>query len=1057
MVVESSASSRFLLVAAAAFALFAAAGCDPTPVGPPGTTCSSTLPCEDGLTCVDGTCSAGCVADGCERGFCNEATGACVECRTTEDCSAGQVCSESNTCSLVIAACSDDSDCDRGFCDVAVGSCVDCRTDTDCGPGEGCDELTRSCVRQTGCDSDVDCTTPTAVCDLTENVCVECVADDDCTSGSCDAITNTCIARCDDGDETEPNDGAQAAALASGEEHAGRICAGDVDEFVFAAEGTIDATLVTDAGLTLTLLNSAGTTLASDDGSVSFADAPVGNYRLRIQGAAGVEADYALNLTITPPSVCIELDNETNNTPATAQLLPTTGSLRSGTICGADVDLWSFATTAGDDVTVTLAAGDGEGVPTFTLENASGSVLANGTAATPATIDNAVGGTVFVRVRATGGDIGYSVRATTSAAPPVCSQTDAEPNDTADAAIAISSGAQRTGQICGADVDQYRFTANALDDVALTVTGSNISLRILNSAGGVVAEGTGTLNAADLAAGNYRVEVRGVLSSTEAAYGFTLTVTPEPAADPCLEGGLEPDSATAPRTLPTDGSIASGRICASDTDFFRFTVAATRTVSISTQFTDANGDLDIRLRDGTGTQVTTSTGTSDEELIVRSLAAGSYTVEVFGFSGAINTYTIAVTAAAGVCVDDALEPNDAVGRAPPISGRVVNAVRCPTNDDFFAIALETGDTLDARLGGAGLTMSLLSTSGTLLQADAADGANRRLQVSSLAAGRYVIRVTGSGVNETSYTLTPTIIPSTTRCIDDGAEANDTNATPFTIDTTFLADGSYDLTGLTLCPGDTDVFAVDVAAGRTVRVDLAHVTTFDLDVEALEQRGTSGLFRSLASAIGLDGTLDVVAGNINAATRLLLRVGEFDAPDEGVAYVLGVELGDIVDNGSCINDRFDTWTSTATSGLRTHNNNGRTDPTVDTVIVAPTSLSPPETLPSMQICAGTDNSSSTDDDLDVYAVVLTAGQRLSATVTYAHRLGGDIDIRAFGPDNTNAPADSDSQVDLLSCTSCAGFSGTETFSFTATVSGTHFIEVFGFNDSVNSYQIATTVE
>lgn len=1056
MVVGSSAFSRSLLFVAATLTLLVATACDPTPVGPPGTTCSSSEPCADGLTCVDGTCTAGCVAEGCERGFCDEASGACVECRTTEDCGAGQVCSESNICSLVIAGCSDDSDCDRGFCDTVAGSCVDCRSDDDCGPGQGCDELTRSCVRETGCDSDVDCTAPTAVCDLSESVCVECVADDDCTSGSCDDVTNTCIASCVDGDETEPNDGAQAAPLSSGAEHAGRICSGDVDEFVFAAEGTIDVALVTEAGLTLTLLNSAGTTLASNDGSISFPNAPVGNYRLRVQASADVEADYVLNLTVTPPSVCIELDNETNNTTATAQPLPTTGSLRSGTICGSDIDLWSFSTAAGDDVTVTLAAGDGEGVATFTLENGSGTVLANGTATEPAVIDNAAGGTVFVRVRATGGDIGYSVRATTSAAPPVCAQTDAEPNDSADTAIAVAGGAARTGQICANDVDQYRFTANALDDVALTVTGSNVSVRILNSAGGVVAEGTSTLSAANLAAGNYRIEVRGVLSSTEAAYSFTLTITPEPAADPCLEAGLEPDSSSSPRTLASDGSIASGRICAADTDFFRFTLAATTTVSISTRFIDNNGDLDIRLRDSGGVIVTSSTGTSDEELIVRSLTAGSYTVEVFGFSGAVNTYTIAVTAAAATCVDDALEPNDSVGRAPPVSGRVVNAVRCPTNDDFFAVTLESGDTLDARLVGAGLTMSLLSTSGTVLQADAADGANRRLQVSSLAAGRYVIRVTGSGINGVSYTLTPTIVPTLNRCIDDGAEPNDTNTTPFVVDTTFFADGSYDLSSLTMCPADTDVFAIDVAAGRSVRVDLAHLTEFDIDIEVLEQRGTSGLFRTLATATAVDGSLDVVAGTVNAPTRLVLRLREFGGPAEGIAYGLGLEVGDIVDDGSCVNDRFDSWTGTSSLGVRTHNNNGRTDPTFDRVVISPTSLSPPETLASMQICAG-DPDLTTDDDIDIYAVVLTAGQRLSATVTYTHSTDGDIDMRAFGPDNSNSPADSDSQVDLLSCTSCTGTTGTETFSFTATVSGTHFIEVFGFEGSENSYQIATTVQ
>lgn len=124
----------------------------------------------------------------------------------------------------------------------------------------------------------------------------------------------------------------------------------------------------------------------------------------------------------------------------------------------------------------------------------------------------------------------------------------------------------------------------------------------------------------------------------------------EPAADPCLEGGIEPDSASRPRSLTTDGSIASGRICASDTDFFRFSVATTTTVSISARFSHTAGDLDIRLRESGGVLVASSAGITDEELIVRALSAGTYTVEVFGFSGAVNTYTIA---ADQVCSDDA--------------------------------------------------------------------------------------------------------------------------------------------------------------------------------------------------------------------------------------------------------------------------------------------------------------------------------------------------------------------------------------------------------------------
>ncbi|HEY1098809.1 MAG TPA: PPC domain-containing protein, partial [Myxococcota bacterium] len=704
-----------------------------------------------------------------------------------------------------------DSDCARGFCDTGSGACVGCRGDDDCGADQGCDVLSRECVAQTGCDADADCLAPTPVCNIDRAICVECLANDDCSTGRCDVPSSTCIAGCADTDGTEPNDGDNAATIVAGGEHSGRICAGDVDEFVFEAEGAIEASINVDGGvLALTLLNSAGTALATSQGTVGIGGLPTGTYRLRVAGAASTEADYVLRLTVTPPEGCVELDSEPNNSVATASELPTTGVLRSGTICGDDIDLWSFDVDAGDDVTVTLVGGEGAGTATVVLESTSGAVLANGTTTAPARIDGAAAGTVIARVRSSGGDVGYSLRVTTSSAPPACAQTDAEPNDTAAQAIALVPGTAATGQICADDVDQYRFAANALDDLAVNITGSNVRVRVLNGGGSVVAEGTSSFTASDLAAGTYRIEVRGALATTETGYAVTVVLTAEPAADVCAEGGLEPDSATNARAIAIDGTVSSGRICAGDTDYFTFTLTETRTVTISTRFTDDDGDIDMRLKRGTET-VQTAAGVGDEELITRSLTAGTYVVEVYGFQQAANTFTIAVTAAVANCTDDAFEPNDTTVRAAPISGRAISGTRCPGNDDFFALRLESGDSLDARLVGTGLTMSLLSSTGTVLQSDAADGSNRRLQVSSLAAGRYFVRLTGSATASATYTLTPTIVPSPSRCIDDGAEVNNTSANAYVVDAGLFADGSYDLSALTMCSSNPDFFALDIPA------------------------------------------------------------------------------------------------------------------------------------------------------------------------------------------------------------------------------------------------------
>lgn len=1048
--------ARVLTATLAFVGLLGGQACSPTEVGPPTPgPCSLSEPCTDGLVCADGACVEPCSADSCgAAGFCDENTGTCVQCRDNTDCPDGQVCNAfTRECTSDVAGCTGDDDCDRGFCDTARGACVDCLDDDDCGEGQVCDTLTRSCITQQGCTSDFNCSGATPVCETNTAVCVQCFADVHCASGTCDTISRTCLAACVDDDGTEPNaagEGGQPGPIASGGEHNGSICPGDVDEFTFTGEGRIEASLVVDGGrLTLTLLNTQGTVLASGATSVTVPSAPAGTFRLRVQGQdADVQSAYQLRLAVTPPVVCTELDVEPNDVVNQALALPTNGSLRSGTICNGGVDLWTFNTGAGDGVSVTLVRGTGTGTPTFSVENSGGNVLASGTGDIPAEVASAPGGALIVRVRANGGDVDYSLRATTTAAPPQCVQQDAEPNDAAGQAIALVPATTVNGQICAADIDQWRFTAAALDDVTVALTGSNVRARVFDAGGAVVGEGTSTFTIADVDAGNYRIEVRGALSTTETAYTLRATLTPEPAPDPCTEGGLEPDSSAAPRAIATDGSVAAGRICASDTDFFRFNVVGTRTVSISVRFVGDDGDIDIRLKDAGGVTVTTSAGVADEELIVRSLAAGSYTVEVFGFSGALNTYTVAVTAA-GDCTEDAFEPNNTPARATPVGPAALSATRCASNDDVYAVRLESGDTLNATLVGSGLTMALLNKTGTVLQGDAADGNNRRLQVASLPADTYLIRVTGSGINGVDYTLTPTITTSTARCVDDGAEVNNSTDTAFALDAAILADGSYDLSKLVMCDAllNTDHFAIDIPANRSFRIALNHATASDLDVEVFELRGTSGLTRSLARGVSTS-TLDVVEGQVNAATRLFIKVTEFGTmPSAGLPYSIGLELEEPPTTG-CVDDRFDTWTSTSSTQVRTHKNDAITDPNFsDATIIAPTPLSPPETLPSLQVCA---------NNSDFYSLSLTQGQAFQVDVTYTHRSGGDIDLRVFGPDNSVSPADSDTQVDLLSCSTCSGVSGSERFTGTAPVTGTYFIEVFGFLSGTNAYDVAVTL-
>jgi hypothetical protein len=73
-------------------------------------------------------------------------------------------------------------------------------------------------------------------------------------------------------------------------------------------------------------------------------------------------------------------------------------------------------------------------------------------------------------------------------------------------------------------------------------------------------------------------------------------------------------------------------------------VAAGGSLDARTTFSHAAGDLDLELLSPTGTRVAISNGTSDSEHVSASgLAAGTYVVRVFGYSGAAGAYGLDVT------------------------------------------------------------------------------------------------------------------------------------------------------------------------------------------------------------------------------------------------------------------------------------------------------------------------------------------------------------------------------------------------------------------------------
>lgn len=895
------------------------------------------------------------------------------------ECTIEEGCAGGRVCQdgACVEPCSEGS-CRDGQCDLDSGRCVECLDESDCPDGFVCNGFTDRCtVAGMGCSGDDECAG--LRCDTIKGTCVQCLSDGDCgLSALCDLLTGSC---------------------------------------------TVEQTCV-------------------NDGDCSFGVChPDKRTCVECFNPAHCPSGVCDDLSSTCVAGCTDDDATEPNVGGDAVALAD-GGAHQGAICPGDED--EFVVHASGTLTATLAA-DAGATLALRIESAAGSSIASGAPVggnLVARADGLAEADYRVVVLGSGADgAGAYLLTVDVTAAEGCTELDAEPNDADAQAVSITPGVSHAGTICPGDVDQVRFAAAALDDVSVTVTGTGVSARLVRASDGTTVASGLTINAADVAAGGYRVVVQGSSGSSQGSYTVIVRLTPEPVPDPCDEAGLEPDDAAA-RPLALDGTPSAGRVCASDTDYFTFTLAFATTVTITARFIDDDGDLDLRLVDAAGATIDSAASVTDNEVIVEALAAGTYGVRIYGWSGATNTYTMEATLQ-GCTPDDAYEDNNSWTRATPIGTAAVSAARCPGDDDYYAVRLGSGDALDATLTGSGATLSLVSSStGALLVSDAASGGNRRLQASGLAPGRYALRVTGTGSARVAYTLTAGVTSSAS-CIDDGAAPNDSAATAFALDDTGLLDGSYQVGSLVTCSvADADWFRLALPGGKQVTVQLAFDASDDVDIEVLEPRGTGGLTRSLARSYAT-AAQDRVRGMMNVGGDVFLRAVGYES--DQTAYAIGVELAS-PPASSCTDDRFDTWTATSAGTDATFTND-----TASSSVV----LSSGEVLPQLQICTG---------NKDFFKVAATTGQTLRVHVAYTHGSNQDVDVRLYGPSSQASPLTTCTQQSNttgtgLTCSSM-GVDGTEdlVLPVAAADAGDHYIEVLEFQDNgAAAYELSVTVE
>ncbi|MGC4002590.1 MAG: CARDB domain-containing protein [Pirellulales bacterium] len=193
------------------------------------------------------------------------------------------------------------------------------------------------------------------------------------------------------------------------------------------------------------------------------------------------------------------------------------------------------------------------------------------------------------------------------------------------------------------------------------------------------------------------------------------------------------------------GTIAGSKqisgVMADSADWFKFTIGSTGTSSskVSLAFTHSQGDLDIAIYNANGTRVGLSQGvTNSESLSLNGLAAGTYTVQVYGYRGVTNpayaltinhgTTTTPPTASADLLGAGMNAPDSAYwGQSITVTGNVRNsgtAAAGASTVEWYLSQDSTYSTNDIRL---------TTTSGATASAVVALGVNATTQVTETLA------------------------------------------------------------------------------------------------------------------------------------------------------------------------------------------------------------------------------------------------------------------------------------------------------------------------------------
>ena len=471
---------------------------------------------------------------------------------------------------------------------------------------------------------------------------------------------------------------------------------------------------------------------------------------------------------------------ENDDTLVTARPL-TAGTYPALTSCNGDED-W-FAVTVGNNelIEVLLSFQDAIGDVNLHLYDSAGAQV---DAAQSGTDDERVAyttraaGTYYVRVvfNVGGGDDddvdGNTYDLTLGLGAPCTDRY--EDNDLLASATPIATGIETALRACPSDEDWYEVQVD--DNELLTVSSlfddamGNIDLRLYNNQGTQVAASLSGTDDEALAyagqyAGPYFVRVLfGSIHEDDAMPGndYTLEVVTSSACDDVFEN----NDSLAAAAVVGPGSYVDLTTCPADEDWYAITAGNNELIRLDVRFAHVFGNIDLRLYDSQGTQVSAAlSGTDDESIVYTTPRAGTYYVRVLlgGGDDAIPGNGYALDVDVGTPCSDIFEDNDDfVGTRAIGSGSFNGLSACPNDEDFYALPLSAPGTIvvdAAFLHSAGnIDLRLYDATGTQVAASLSGSDNEHLEFIAPVAGQYNLRVSLAEDDATpgnDYTMTVT--------------------------------------------------------------------------------------------------------------------------------------------------------------------------------------------------------------------------------------------------------------------------------------------------------------